>query len=619
MLVLLLAGVASASYPMFHYDEQRTGYVPWDGPQTNATLWVAETGEFAEGSPAVHNGKVFVPTWPDMNFADANPMGLVCYDATTGAELWTNELGGAGIGSVSGVAIENGRVYLGGTDGCLYCVDEETGETLWESDRIDETAWFGLTSSPLVYDGVIYTLSASDGVLHAFNLDGTVAWIFETGNGVLSFTSPSACDGKIYCAGNRSQIFCIDPSTQSAVWTFYQGGSVKSSPVIGEDGIVYFTTSSRLYALDGATGTELWNSFVTGTAATPALAGGRIYAGAYNGLHCLDMSTGDEIWHFPASEMNVAPVVAGSLVYAATNEAAGTLYAVDAGTGEEVWSYTLEVPADGTFAAFFASSPAVSDGVLYIGAENNRFYAFGDGESTEPVFTGWSGTVQLMDGQVFTIVPSNNESAAYVINRTSALGALDAAATKSGFDYTVLETDDGLILYSIGGTTCNETSGDSWLYSVNGVPADVWAADYPLGDGDIITYWYGSPGSTPETSRVVVGITASIPALPEPVPTLWDGSVSLTKDETFQFVPSNNASASYTVDRITDLGALALAAQAGNFTFSASDAWYASMGSFFLEDIAGIANEDWQQENARSWSIFINGALAPAGLGGNTL
>ena len=36
MLSLMLVSVVSASYPMFHYDAQRTGYVTQDGPQTNA-------------------------------------------------------------------------------------------------------------------------------------------------------------------------------------------------------------------------------------------------------------------------------------------------------------------------------------------------------------------------------------------------------------------------------------------------------------------------------------------------------------------------------------------------------------------------------------------------------
>ena len=613
IFLILLVGVASASYPMFHHDQQRTGYVPEEGPQTNAILWIAETAEWADGSPAVYNGKVFVPTWPDMNFGEASPMGLVCYDAVTGAEAWTNELGGASVGSVSGVAVADGCVYLGGTDGRLYCIDEETGETLWVSDRIDTTGYFGLSSSPLVYEGKIYALSASDGVLHAFNAGGTEAWRFETGNGVMYFTSPAGYDGKIYCAGNRSQIFCIDPAAQTAIWTFNQGGSVKSSPVIGADGTVYFTTSSRCYALDGSTGKERWNSSVTGTMSTPVIADGYIYAGAYDGLHCLDASTGEEEWHFQAKEVNVAPVVAGNLVYAATNEETGTLYAVDAETGEPVWSYSLEAPGDGTFSAFYTSSPAVSGGVLYIGAENNRFYAFGEGEVPEPAFTGWSGTVSLADGQTFEVTPFNNESAVYSINRTSAFGALDAAAMKGGFNYTIQETAWGLFLYSIGGIAYNETTWDSWLYSVNGVPAEVGAADYSLREGDVVTYWYGPWGSSPETARAAVNITVSIQA--SGGGSGGDGGgggdsspswVSVTLAAGTFNITATNSGKTYTVDRQTALGAL----DATGIAYTINDAYYQEYGSLFIDSIRGRANEGtagWMyQVNAESPGVGAN-------------
>jgi outer membrane protein assembly factor BamB len=598
---------------MFHHDQQRTGYVPEEGPQTNAILWIAETAEWADGSPAVYNGKVFVPTWPDMNFGEASPMGLVCYDAVTGAEAWTNELGGASVGSVSGVAVADGCVYLGGTDGRLYCIDEETGETLWVSDRIDTTGYFGLSSSPLVYEGKIYALSASDGVLHAFNAGGTEAWRFETGNGVMYFTSPAGYDGKIYCAGNRSQIFCIDPAAQTAIWTFNQGGSVKSSPVIGADGTVYFTTSSRCYALDGSTGKERWNSSVTGTMSTPVIADGYIYAGAYDGLHCLDASTGEEEWHFQAKEVNVAPVVAGNLVYAATNEETGTLYAVDAETGEPVWSYSLEAPGDGTFSAFYTSSPAVSGGVLYIGAENNRFYAFGEGEVPEPAFTGWSGTVSLADGQTFEVTPFNNESAVYSINRTSAFGALDAAAMKGGFNYTIQETAWGLFLYSIGGIAYNETTWDSWLYSVNGVPAEVGAADYSLREGDIVTYWYGPWGSSPETARAAVNITVSIQASGGGGGDGGGGGgdsspswVSVTLAAGTFNITATNSGKTYTVDRQTALGAL----DATGIAYTINDAYYQEYGSLFIDSIRGRANEGtagWMyQVNAESPGVGAN-------------
>ncbi|MCT8336492.1 DUF4430 domain-containing protein [Methanoculleus sp. Afa-1] len=772
MLSLMLVSVVSASYPMFHYDTQRMGYIPQDGPLTNATLWVAETAEYADGSPAVHNGKVFVPTWPDMDFTDNDPMGLVCYDAATGTELWTNELGGTSVGSVSGVAVADGRVYLGGTDGRLYCIDEETGKTFWASDQIDATGYFGLSSSPLIYEGTAYALSASDGVLHAFTPEGIASWSFPTGGAVGYFTSPAAADGKVFVAGNESDLFCIDTTTHTATWSVALPTAVKSTPAIG-DGKVYVTTAERLYALDGSTGAEVWNASLGGASSTPAVAGETVIAGSSDGLHAYDAGTGTPLWNFPSARVDVSPIVAGNLVYAATNEETGTAYAVDTGTGEEVWSYTIEAPGDGTFAAFFASSPAVSDGVLYIGAENNRFYAFGEGSVSptptptstptstptptptpapgswngtvilaEETFTftpsnnasatytvnrttdlgaltlaaqaggftfnasdawyasygsfmlediagianedwtqenarfwsifingaaapaglgantladgdrlafyycpsdpdtyaplidqagyvviidvnvrdfTWEGAVSLTDGQTFTVTPFNNASETYTFNRTSALGALDAAATAGGFNYTVQETTWGPFLYSIGGIAYNETSWDSWIYSVNGVTADVGAADYQLTDGGVVTYWYGAWGSTPDTAGAVVNITVSIPATPAPTPTPGGGGgggdsppsrITVTLQPGTFNITAENSGKTHTVNRQTALGAL----DATGIAYTIDDSYYQEYGSLFLNSIRGRASE-----GMRGWMYQVNGGSPAVGANAYTV
>ncbi len=116
MLSLLLVGVVSASYPMFHYNGQRTGYVPEDGPQNNTILWKANLGEFIGAPPAVEGGRVYIGVWPDMNFASGEEYYLFCLNASTGSEVWRNPLG-AGEGTVSGAAVSGDRLFVGCMDG----------------------------------------------------------------------------------------------------------------------------------------------------------------------------------------------------------------------------------------------------------------------------------------------------------------------------------------------------------------------------------------------------------------------------------------------------------------------------------------------------------------------
>ena len=131
--------------------------------QTPPSGW--QRPEYADGSPAVYSGRSF-PTWR-IDFADNDPMGLVPMPPP--GRAWTNELGGTSVGSVSGVAVADGRVYLGGTDGRL-CIDEETGRCSGQAtDRRHRLFWALIIASHL--KNGLRPLS-SVGVLHAFTPEG---------------------------------------------------------------------------------------------------------------------------------------------------------------------------------------------------------------------------------------------------------------------------------------------------------------------------------------------------------------------------------------------------------------------------------------------------------------
>ncbi|MBN1195206.1 MAG: PQQ-binding-like beta-propeller repeat protein, partial [Methanomicrobiaceae archaeon] len=422
LLVVFVIIPVSADYPMFHADIQRTGLTAGDGPATDAELWNITTAEWADGSPVVADGRVYITTWPDMDFGDGEEMYLYCLDATTGAEIWKNPLG-TGTGSVSGAAIADGKIFIGGTDNRLYCIDSAGGSTLW-SEMVDSNSYFGLSCSPLVDGGLVMVTARSDGTFFAFTPEGALEWTFATGGGVSQFTSPAAAGGLVYFAGNDSTLFCVNPVAQSEEWNVTLDRTIMSTPVIGA-GIVYVTTGETLYALCASDGSEVWNKNIDASFATPALDGNFLYAGAADGLYRFAADTGSPGWHFTSAKVDCSPVVANGIIYFATNEQTGKLYGVDAATGTEVWRYTLPSAGGGTYAAFYSSSPAVSDGVLYIGAENNHFYAFGEGAEAAPVEPEiiHDGSVTLTEGETFGFVPSNNESASYELDRTTDIGA----------------------------------------------------------------------------------------------------------------------------------------------------------------------------------------------------
>jgi len=152
-----------------------------------------------------------------------------------------------------------------------------------------------------------------------------------------------------------------------------------------------------------------------------------------------------------------------------------------------------------------------------------------------PQETIWQGDVILINGTTFDVTA--NSSVSYVINRTTALGALDAAAEDGIFNYTV--NDDwyaswgSLFVDSIADIASEGYNG--WMYWVN-YPEDpmpgVGADQFVLEDGDVVTwYWSSSMDMTPANSSILVEINVTVTS-PDLIAVTIHSPPAITNDST---------------------------------------------------------------------------------------
>ena len=108
--------------------------------------------------------------------------------------------------------------------------------------------------------------------------------------------------------------------------------------------------------------------------ATPAYHDCRLYfADQIGSYHCLESSTGTTIWSVPGYQHGSSCIADGLVFYGESGNPDGArVYALNCEDGSLIWSYQ-------TNGMFIQSSPAITDGVVYIAGTDWNLYAFGTG------------------------------------------------------------------------------------------------------------------------------------------------------------------------------------------------------------------------------------------------
>lgn len=137
-----------------------------------------------EAQPVVYNGVLYIVTGADDVFA---------VSLKTGAILWRHHADlDQSISTVCcgwtsrGVALGDGRVYVGQLDGRLVALDQTSGKTAWSIQAERWQEGYTITAAPLFYDGMVIVGFAGGeravrGRVKAYDAkDGRLIWTFYT-------------------------------------------------------------------------------------------------------------------------------------------------------------------------------------------------------------------------------------------------------------------------------------------------------------------------------------------------------------------------------------------------------------------------------------------------------
>ncbi|NNE92753.1 MAG: PQQ-binding-like beta-propeller repeat protein [Verrucomicrobiales bacterium] len=279
---------------------------------------------------------------------------VLCLDAETGDEVWKFEQPGSpsGRGSSSTPAILDGKVYAA-LSNHLYCVDEKTGEKVWETPLQRK----GPASSPLVANGKVFLQQNN---LTAYNAEtGEVAWENKEARGVNQ--SPAVWKGIVICNAAK-EVVGVNGETGETMWKAPGGGD--GTPVVSGDHLVITskTDDKNLIAYDLSPEgvTEKWSiGFLSRRyGSSPIIYDGNVYHLGSERHMCVDLENGKIQWERKAQSSISSPFIADGKLFVYENR--GGFISMIQATPED---YTPLGRAK--VGALYCASPAFVDGKLY--------------------------------------------------------------------------------------------------------------------------------------------------------------------------------------------------------------------------------------------------------------
>jgi outer membrane protein assembly factor BamB len=395
MVVALVAGATAG-----------TAAGPPAGAQTIVAPYQPADSTVAYQANALHDGKV---------------AGATVTPPLT--RRWTRDLGG----NVSYPIVADGKVFVTATNGpccgqgsSVFALDGRTGENVWGPFNLGRAF---VPRAGLTYGQGLLFVQDDNGLLRAFDArTGRVWWTVAFEDMYFFSGAPTYANGLVFVggAGVGGTVYAVGATDGVVRWKRAAGGNPDSALAVSAD-LVYLSNVENTKAFAQASGAPVWDSgegYETGPVggATPVLSNGRVWLREtgilYPASTTLDAATGALGPSFTAA---YAPAFDGPTGYFVTD---GVLRATDTPTRELLWSFQSAAP--------LVTPPLIANGHVYVGDQLGTLWAL-NARTGEAVWSDAVGAVLggfderdysrpvagLAAGQGMVVVPAGTLVVAY--------------------------------------------------------------------------------------------------------------------------------------------------------------------------------------------------------------
>lgn len=357
-------------------------------PAPTRIRWTFQALPISYASPALSlDGETvyFGTAWWE-SAAPTTGQALHALATATGAVRWSYALGSSEVRSAPAVASDGSITFVVETRGTPTAVAlhrvSGAGTQLWTYDvnPSDLEAYVGILAPAIGADGAVFVAGDQ---LYAVEPGGTLRWKALTPSFELLRSSPViGADGTVYFAAHNVPLTAFDPADGAVLWSLPLGWNdyVFGSPAIGADGTIYVASNDGALRAVSSAGALKWTWWITDAG----------YAGSFK----------------------ASPAVGpdGTIYVGITQGSPANAFFALTAAGALRWVFDpTDLPADLPHDnAEFESSPALGDGgVVYVANEFGNLYALDTADGTvlwvqaTSQGIGWPSPALGADGTIF--------------------------------------------------------------------------------------------------------------------------------------------------------------------------------------------------------------------------